>query len=74
MSAAPLEIDVAFELAMRGRLYSPEDERHARMWFCLGWIALQRKNEGLPYLVGPDDTQRKTPPADLADDDGCPND
>lgn len=55
----PHELDVAFELAMRGRQFGREETADARLWFSLGWIALQRLNAGLPYLVGPDDTQRE---------------
>lgn len=54
----PDEIDVAFELAMRGRQFGREETADARLWFSLGWIALQRKRLGLAYLVGPDDSQR----------------
>lgn len=58
-SETPAELDVAFELAMRGRLFGREETQDALLWFSLGWIALQRLNAGLPYLVGPDDTQRE---------------
>ncbi len=45
-------INEAFRLAMIGRKYDLNQEAQARLWFCLGWIALERHELRMPFLVG----------------------